>query len=106
MDPVTVFSLVAGAMGAADITARLGTGLRRLQQEFSGALDHIDDIAQQTGTIDFALREICSLLRSRPGTFPHSFESRFNDSTTAVDRIVQQIQDHIQSVRTEASRSP
>lgn len=106
MDPVTVVSLVASALGAADIIARLGRGLHGLQQEFSGALDHVDDIAQQMSTIDFAMREICSLLRCRPETFPHSFESRFADSTAAVDRIVEQIQDHVQFVRTEASKSP
>jgi len=106
MDPVTVVSLVASALGVADISARLGVGLHRLQQEFKGALEHVDDISQQADTIDFAIREICSLLRRRPETFPTSFESRFNDLTKAVDRVVAQIQHHIQSVRNEANRSP
>ncbi|RYP05076.1 hypothetical protein DL765_009955 [Monosporascus sp. GIB2] len=106
MDPISVTSLVASSIGLADVVTRLGCGLRHLQQEFSGALDHVDNITQQTGTIDFAIREICSLLRRSPDTFPSSFESRLKESTAAIDEVVGQIQDHAQSVQAEAEKSP
>ncbi|RYP62420.1 hypothetical protein DL770_009595 [Monosporascus sp. CRB-9-2] len=106
MDPISVTSLVASSIGVADIVTRLGFGLQHLQQQFSGALDHVDNIAQQTRSIDFAIREICSFLHKSPNTFPTSFESRLRESMTKIDKVVGQIQDHAQSVKTEASKSP
>jgi hypothetical protein len=103
---MSVISLVAGSVKVADIVTKLGFGLRHLQQDFSGALDHVDNIAQQTSTIEFAIREICSLLGSSPDTFPPSFEFRLKESTTAVDKVVGQIHAHVQSVKIEAEKSP
>lgn len=97
--------LVASALSVAEITTRVGTGCRHLQMEFSGALEHIDNISQQTSTIGLAIREICSIFDQRPQTFPSSFESHLGDSISAVHTIVWQIQDHVQSVRTEAETS-
>ncbi|KAL9062403.1 MAG: hypothetical protein Q9157_008951 [Trypethelium eluteriae] len=105
MDPISATSLVAGSIGVADVATRLGYGLRHLQQEFSGALDHVDNIAQQVANIDLAIREICLLLRNSSDTFPQSFESRLKESTTAIDKVVAQIQEHVQSVKAVADKS-
>ncbi|OTA69478.1 kinase-like protein [Hypoxylon sp. EC38] len=101
-----IVSLVASSIGVADIVTRLGFGLRHLQQEFSGALDHVENIAQQTGAIDFAIREICSFVNKSPNKFLPSFASRLEESMAAIDEVVGQIQHHVQSVKTEAERSP
>lgn len=100
-----MFGLIASALSVAEITTRVGMGCRHLQVEFSGALEHIDSITQQTNTINLAIREICSIFYQRPQTFPSSFESHLSDSISAVHTIVQHIQDHVQSVRTEAATS-
>jgi len=105
MDPISAASLVAGSIGVADVVTRLGFGLRHLQQEFNGALDHVDNIAQQVGSIDLAIREICSLLYNSPDTFPQSFESRLKESTAAINKVVTQIQEHSQSVKAVAEKS-
>lgn len=105
MDPITIFGLIASALSVAEITTKVGMGCRHLQMEFSGALEHIDSISQQTSTIDLAIREICSIFHQRPQTFPSSFESHLSDSISAVDTIARRIQDHVQSVRTEAETS-
>lgn len=105
MEPITAFGLLASALSVAEITSRVGMGCLHLQVEFSGALEHIDNISQQASTINLAIREICSIFRQRPQTFPSSFESHLNDSVSAVHTIVQQIQDHVHSVRTEAETS-
>lgn len=100
-----MFGLIASALSVAEITTRVGMGCRRLQVEFSGALEHIDDISQQASTIDLAIREICSICDKRPQAFPSSFESRLSDSISVVHNTARQIQDHAQSVRTEAETS-
>lgn len=100
-----MFGLIASALSVAEITTRVGMGCRNLQTQFSGALEHIDNISQQTSTIDLAIREICDIFHQRPQTFPSSFESHLGDSVSAVHNIVRQIQDHVQSVRAEAERS-
>lgn len=105
MDPLTVFGLVASALSVAEITTKVGMGCRHLQMEFSGALEHIDNISRQTRNIDVAIREICSIFQQRPKTFPFSFESHLSDSISAIHTIVSQIQAHVLSVRTEAEVS-
>ncbi|KAK3328197.1 kinase-like domain-containing protein [Cercophora scortea] len=101
-----IASLVASSLGVADITVRVGLGLRQLQKSFSEALEHADNIAQQAKTIDFAIREICSLLEKSPDTFPVSFEFHLDESTTAIGRVVGQIQDHTDAVKAKAEKSP
>ncbi|RFU28990.1 hypothetical protein B7463_g7332, partial [Scytalidium lignicola] len=66
------------SMGVADIVIRLGFGLQHLQQEFSGALDHVDNIAQQTGRIELA---IYSGSVAAPSSHP---VVRSNDERTSV----------------------
>ncbi|KAF2971171.1 hypothetical protein GQX73_g2389 [Xylaria multiplex] len=88
------FSIVTASLGVADIIARLGRSLKRLQNDFSGALDHIDNIIQQTGTVDLAIQ-----------TFPQSFESRLIDSTTAIRKIIEQLELHTQVVKDGAEDS-
>lgn len=100
-----MFGLIASALSVAEITTRVGMGCRRLQVEFSGALDHIDDISQQASTIDLAIREICSICDRRPRAFPPLFRSRLNDSISVVHNTVRQIQGHAESVKTEAETS-
>ncbi|KAK3685220.1 kinase-like domain-containing protein [Podospora appendiculata] len=101
-----IASLVASSLGVADITVRVGFGLRQLQKSFSEALEHVDNIAQQTRTIDFAIRQICSLLEQSRDTFPASFELHLDESTTAIGRVVGQIQDHTEAVKAKAEKSP
>lgn len=105
MDPITAAGLVASALGVADVATRVGWGLRHMQKEFSGALESVEKISQQTSTIDLAIREICFIVDQRPQTFPPSFESHLNDSTSAVHNIVRQIQSHVESVREKAQTS-
>lgn len=100
-----MFGLIASALSVAEILVGVGMGCRYLQMEFSGALEHIDNISHQTNTINLAIREICDIFRQRPQTFPSSFKSHLNDSISAVHNVVRQIQDHVQSVKTEAETS-
>lgn len=105
MDPVTVFSILASAVGVADIATKIGKGCRHLQQDFSGALEHIELISQYTKSVDLAVQHISSVVEKRPQTFPSSFGTHVRETTSAVHNIVQQIQDHVQSVTTEAATS-
>lgn len=100
-----MFGLIASALSVAEIVTRVCMGCRHLQMEFSGALEHMDNISQQTSTIDLAIREICDIFHQRPQTFPSSFESHLSDSISAVHSIVRQIQDHVQLVRADAETS-
>ncbi|KAF1997969.1 hypothetical protein P154DRAFT_578495 [Amniculicola lignicola CBS 123094] len=104
MDVISAASLVAASIGVADVVTRLGFGLRHIQQEFNGALDYIDNIAQQIGNIDLAICEICLLLCKSPNTFPQSFKSRLKESTTTIDKVVAQIQEHTQSIKDVAEK--
>lgn len=105
MEPIAMFGLIASALSVAEITTRVGMGCRHLQVEFSGALEHIDNISQQTGIIDLAIREICSICDQKPQTFPSSFKSHLSDSISMLHSTVRQIQDHVQLVRKEAETS-
>lgn len=101
LDPFSWLALV----GVADVITRLGVGLRQLQQQYSGALDDVDNIAQQVGNIELAIREICSLLRSSPSTFPASFDTRLEESAAAIGKVVGQIQEHVQCVQAVSEKS-
>lgn len=100
-----MFGLIASALSVAEITTRVGTGCRHLQMEFNGALEHIDNISQQASAINLAIREICSIYDRRPQAFPSSFRLHLSDSISMVHSTVRQMQDHVQSVRTEAETS-
>ncbi|KAK3381871.1 kinase-like domain-containing protein [Podospora didyma] len=106
MDPITITSLVSGCVGVADVTLRLGSGLRHLQVRFNEALDHVDTIVNQTHAVDLALREICSLLRDSPQTFPSSFPTRLQDVVDAINVVVGHVQEHARLVQAEADESP
>ncbi len=106
MDPVTATSLVATCIGVADVAARLCGALRRLQQEYSGALAHAEEIAQQASRIHYAIHEICEALDKSPNLFPPSFETVLRDSTTSINSVIGHIQGHAKSVKAKAERSP
>lgn len=101
MDPLHFSSLVTSSHGV----ARLGGTLRRLQQDLKGALDDVDTIVGQTSTIEFAIGEICSLVRHSSNAFPPRFESRLTECTSSIDKVVGQIQAHTQSVKAKAEKS-
>lgn len=105
MDPITAIGLIASALSVAEIATVVGRGCRHLQNEFNGALEHVDNISQQTSNIDLAIREICSIVDQRPQIFPSSFEGHLSDSISAIHNIARQIQDHVRLVRTEAETS-
>ncbi|KAI0535960.1 hypothetical protein GGR58DRAFT_419484 [Xylaria digitata] len=105
MDPISLTSIITASLGVADVITRLSYGLKRLQDDFSGALDHVDNIIQQTGTVDLAIREICLRLETTPETFPQSFESHLTDSTTAIRKIIEQLELHAQAVKDGAKDS-
>ncbi|KAJ0109013.1 hypothetical protein J7T55_005562 [Diaporthe amygdali] len=105
MEPISAIGLIASALSVAEIAAVVGRGCRHLQTEFNGALEHVDNISQQTSNIDLAIREICSIVDQRPQTFPSTFEGHLDDSISAIHNIVKQIQDHVHSVKTEAETS-
>lgn len=105
MEPITLIGLIASLLSVAEITASVAMSCRHLQKEFSGALEHIDNISQQTNTISVAIRGICDIFHQRTQAFPSLFQSQLICSISAVDNIVRQIQNHIQAVRTEAETS-
>lgn len=105
MEAIGIFALIGTALSVAEITASVGRGCRHLQREFSGALEHIENISQQTTAINVAIQEISSIYHQRHQIFPSAFGSRLKDSVSAVNTIVHQLQEHVQSVRTEAGTS-
>lgn len=105
MDPITVTSLVASALSVADVMAKVGHNLRSLQREYAGGLEYVDDIALQVGIISFAIQQMSSFLKQRPDRLPSEFATHFHGSTTSIDLVVEQIQDHVKFVRDEAGIS-
>lgn len=105
MDPITVVSLVASAIGLADVVAKVSCNLRALQREYGGALEFVDDIALQVGIISFAIQQMSSFLGQRPDTLPSDFEIHFRNSTSSINVVAQQIQDHAKTVRDGAGTS-
>lgn len=104
MNPI---SLLTGSLQLAEAVTQAGFGLQHLQQEFGGALEHVDTIAQQTGCIDVAIREICSwLCRSSSDNLSSAFVNPLRECIDAVDETIRQIQDHCQYVKSEAEKSP
>jgi len=109
MDPFSIAGLGIGAaglgIGGLDAVVKLGRGLRNLQQTFSGALEHVDSIAQQTRTIELAIEGIRSTLENCHDAFPQSFELHLTEYTGAIERIVAQLQGHVELVQLESAKS-
>ncbi|KAK3990498.1 hypothetical protein QBC44DRAFT_358378 [Cladorrhinum sp. PSN332] len=102
MDP---FSIAAGSLGVADVISRLLGKLRNLHQGYRGALENVGHIAAKTDAIETAVQEISSLLQGSPDVFPDSFFSKLTNLVMKASDVISHIQDHVESVQTEAESS-
>lgn len=99
MELETLSSLRARAQRIAEVARNLSIGLQQLQQEFSGALAHVDTISRQVDTVQHTIQATWNLLNDTPEKFPSSCTACFLASTHAVDLIVQKLQDHVHAVQ-------